>query len=65
MSSGDTQYIWQAEDWPKWRFELATLAGPMAEVRATTRVAPKGSFLPEGGRPFLFMSPRASLLDTI
>ncbi len=32
MNSGDYKYIWQASDWPTWRFNLAALAGPMAEV---------------------------------
>src|SRR3989304_5200022 len=32
MNSGDYTYIWQARDWPNWRYDLATLAGPMAEV---------------------------------
>ena len=32
MKSGDYTYIWQAEDWPAWRYDLAALAGPMAEV---------------------------------
>ena len=32
MNSGDYTYIWQAGDWPNWRFDLAALAGPMAEV---------------------------------
>lgn len=32
MNSGDYNYIWQAGDWPDWRFDLAALAGPMAEV---------------------------------
>jgi Fic family protein len=32
MESGDCRYIWQASDWPKWRFDLAALAGTMAEV---------------------------------
>ena len=32
MNSGDYSYIWQASDWPNWRFDLAALAGPMAEV---------------------------------
>ena len=32
MNSGDYKYIWQASDWPNWRFDLAVLAGPMAEV---------------------------------
>ncbi len=32
MKSGDYSYIWQAEDWPKWRYDLAALAGPLAEV---------------------------------
>ena len=32
MNSGDYKYIWQASDWPNWRFDLAALAEPMAEV---------------------------------
>ena len=32
MNSGDYTYIWQASDWPSWRYDLAALAGPMAEV---------------------------------
>lgn len=32
MNSGDCKYIWQAGDWPNWRFDLALLAGPMVEV---------------------------------
>ena len=32
MNYGDYKYIWQAPDWPKWQYDLAVLAGPMAEV---------------------------------
>ena len=32
MNSGDYTYIWQASDWPNWRYDLASLAGPLAEV---------------------------------
>ena len=32
MNSGNYFYIWQARDWPGWRYDLAALAGPMAEV---------------------------------
>ena len=32
MNHGDYSYIWQARDWPNWRFDLGALAGPMAEV---------------------------------
>lgn len=32
MESGDYTYIWQANDWPTWRFDLATLAQPLADV---------------------------------
>jgi Fic family protein len=32
MKSGDYTYIWQAEAWPNWRYDLAALAGPLAEV---------------------------------
>lgn len=32
MNIGDYKYIWQASDWPNWRFDIATLAELMAEV---------------------------------
>jgi Fic family protein len=32
MNSGEYKYLWQASDWPNWRFDLAALAEPMAEV---------------------------------
>jgi len=32
MNCGDYHYIWQAPDWPNWRFDLAALAKPMADV---------------------------------
>lgn len=32
MKSGDKTYIWQASDWPNWRYDLAALAQPLAEV---------------------------------
>ena len=32
MNSGEYKYIWQDRDWPTWRFDLAALAAPMAEV---------------------------------
>jgi Fic family protein len=32
MNSGDYTYIWQANDWPGWRFDLTELAEPMAAV---------------------------------
>ncbi len=32
MNSGDYTYIWQASDWPDWRFDLAKLAQPLADV---------------------------------
>lgn len=32
MTSGDYLCIWQSGDWPKWRYDLAALAGPLAEV---------------------------------
>lgn len=32
MTRGKYSYIWQAKDWPTWRFDLSALAGPMAEV---------------------------------
>lgn len=32
MNCGDHLYIWQAPDWPQWRYDLAALVGPLAEV---------------------------------
>ncbi len=32
MDSGDYTYIWQANDWPNWHYDLAFLAGPLADV---------------------------------
>lgn len=32
MNGGDYRYVWQASDWPDWRFDLAALARPMAEA---------------------------------
>lgn len=32
MNSGHYTYIWQAEDWPHWRYDLASLVAPLAEV---------------------------------
>ena len=33
MIRGNKAYIWQTQDCPAWRFDLAALAGPLAEVR--------------------------------
>lgn len=32
MKSGDKPYIWQAGDWPDWRYDLAALVESLAEV---------------------------------
>lgn len=32
MKSGNYTYIWQTNEWPDWRYDLAALAGPLAEV---------------------------------
>ena len=32
MNSGEKLYIWQADDWPAWRYDLAALTGPLTEV---------------------------------
>jgi Fic family protein len=32
MNCGDKLYIWQATDWPQWRYDLSKLAVPLAEV---------------------------------
>jgi Fic family protein len=35
MNSGDYVYNWQLPDWPHWRYDLAALARPLAEVHLT------------------------------
>lgn len=32
MKGGENPCIWQANDWPHWRYDLAALAGPLADV---------------------------------
>ncbi|WP_306599045.1 Fic family protein [Geothrix sp. 21YS21S-2] len=32
MKSGDYPFLWQSNDWPEWRFDLAALADPMAKA---------------------------------
>lgn len=32
MNHGDYKYIWQAPDWSNWQYDLAALAGPLAEA---------------------------------
>ena len=32
MNYGDCLYMWQAPDWPQWRYDLAVLARPLVEV---------------------------------
>jgi Fic family protein len=32
MERGDWTYIWEAPDWPDWRYDMARLAGPLADV---------------------------------
>jgi Fic family protein len=32
MKSGDYTYLWQASDWPSWRYDLAALAQSLADV---------------------------------
>lgn len=32
MNGGDYTYIWQAVDWPSWRYDLATLARSLADT---------------------------------
>jgi Fic family protein len=34
MKRGESTYIWQAPDWPAWRYDLAALAQTLAEVSA-------------------------------
>lgn len=32
MICGESRYIWQAYDWPRWRYDLAALVEPMASL---------------------------------
>ena len=32
MKSGDSTYIWQHPEWPNWRYDLAALAEPLAQM---------------------------------
>jgi hypothetical protein len=32
MKSGENNCIWQQPDWPRWRYDLTVLVGPMTEV---------------------------------
>lgn len=32
MNGGEKLYIWQADDWPQWRYDLSALAGPLTDV---------------------------------
>lgn len=32
MNGGEKRYVWQAGDWPNWRYDLSALAGPLTEV---------------------------------
>jgi len=32
MTAASPLYIWQAPDWPRWRYDLGRLAGPLAQV---------------------------------
>jgi Fic family protein len=32
MKCGDYPHIWQALDWPNWRYDLAALVSPLAQV---------------------------------
>jgi Fic family protein len=32
MNHGDNLYIWQATDWPQWRYDLTKLVRPLADV---------------------------------
>ena len=32
MNDGEKRYIWQADDWPQWRYDLSALTGPLTDV---------------------------------
>lgn len=32
MNSGERRYIWEAADWPNWRYDLAVLVGQLSEA---------------------------------
>jgi hypothetical protein len=53
MNRGDYRYIWQAPDRPNWRYDLAALATPLAEVSRAQGLLPARGVLRKstaGGR---------------
>jgi Fic family protein len=32
MNRGEKRYIWQADYWPRWRYDMSALAGPLTEA---------------------------------
>ncbi len=63
MKSGDYGYIWQASDWPNWRFDLAALAEPMAKVsRAQGLLMGR---LADVGRPLRNQASLAALIEDV
>ncbi len=35
MERSDSRYVWQARDWPQWRYDISALAERLAEVSRT------------------------------
>lgn len=40
MYSGEKPCIWQAADWPTWRYDLSALIGPLTEVSRAQGMLP-------------------------
>jgi Fic family protein len=38
MNSGEKRYIWEAGDWPNWQYDLAALAGSLADASRSQRL---------------------------
>jgi len=63
MNSGDKLYIWQADDWPNWRYDLSALANPLAEVsRAQGQLLGR---LADVGLPLRDQASLAALTDDV
>jgi hypothetical protein len=50
MNGGEYQYIWQASDWPDWRFDLAVLAVDIPPMRSHRSGACEAT-VPGHGKP--------------
>ena len=63
MSRRTERYIWQADDWPGWRYDLARLSGPLVEVSRAQGVLT--GRLADVGLPLRDQATLAALTDDV